>query len=63
MVSQGSAQVCYQSLFGGRLLELEPDLLESFSDFKEDSWKLTHKVLSIFCKKVNVAKRKGIDLP
>lgn len=33
-----------RSFFGDRLLEVEPDLFETFFDFDDNSWKLTYKL-------------------
>ena len=50
-----------RAFFGDRLLELEPELLQSFFDFDDNSWKLTYKLPGFLSKEVTAAKQKGID--
>ena len=48
-----------QALFGSTLLELEPRLLEYFSDFDSESWKLTFQLPPLLAKRMHAAKDKS----
>ena len=50
-----------RAFFGDRLLELEPELFQSFFDFDDNSWKLTYKLPGVLSKEMTAAKQKGID--
>ena len=45
-----------QALFGSALLEIEPRLLEYFSIFDEESWKLTFQLPLLLAKRMHAAK-------
>ena len=50
-----------RSFFGDRLLEIEPQLLQSFFDFDDNSWQLTYQLPWFLCMKMRAAKQVGID--
>ena len=50
-----------RSFFGDRLLDIEPDLFESFFDFDDNSWKLTYHLPRFLSKEMFSAKEKATD--
>ena len=50
-----------RSFFGDRLLEVEPQLLQSFFDFDDNSWQLTYQLPWPLCMKMRAAKQVGIN--
>jgi hypothetical protein len=50
-----------RSFFGDRLLEIEPNMFQSFFDFDDNSWKLTYHLPRIFAKEMYGAKQQATD--
>ena len=50
-----------RSFFGDRLLEIKPDLLETFFNFDDNSWQLTYQLPHFLSKKMRSAKQVGVD--
>lgn len=50
-----------RSFFGDRLLEVEPDLFQTFFDFDDNSWKLTYKLPRFMSQDMYKAKKKTMD--
>lgn len=47
-----------KAFFGDRLLELEPNLFQTFYDFDDNSWKFTYKLPRFMSQEVHQAKEK-----
>ena len=50
-----------RSFFGDKLLEIEPNMFQSFFDFDDNSWKLTYHLPRIFAREMYRAKQKATD--
>ncbi|KAL8704585.1 MAG: hypothetical protein Q9201_002277 [Fulgogasparrea decipioides] len=50
-----------RSFFGDRLLEIEPNLFQSFFDFDDNSWKLTYHLPRVFAREMYSAKQTATD--
>ena len=50
-----------RSFFGDRLLELQPDLLDTFFTFDDNSWQLTYQVPHFLSRKMRSAKQNAIE--
>ena len=48
-----------RSFFGDKLLEIDPDLFQSFFDFDDNSWKLTYHLPHVFSREMYAAKQKA----
>ena len=49
------------TFFGDRLLEIEPNLVEKFHEFDENSWKLLYKLPNSLCGDMRAAKKVAVD--
>lgn len=49
------------SFFGDRLLQINPDLVQNFFDFDDNSWQLTYKLPRFLCKEMYAAKKAIVD--
>lgn len=50
-----------RSFFDDRLLQINPDLLQNFFDFDDNSWQLTYKLPRFLCKEMYAAKKISVD--
>ena len=50
-----------RSFFGDRLLEIEPNMFQSFFDFDDNSWKLTYHLPRVFAKEMYGAKQQATE--
>lgn len=50
-----------RSFFGDRLLEIEPNMFQSFFDFDDNSWKLTYHLPRIFAREMYGAKQQATN--
>lgn len=50
-----------RAFFGDRLLEIEPNMFQSFFDFDDNSWKLTYHLPRVFAKEMYGAKQQATE--
>ena len=50
-----------KAFFGDALLQIDPDLFQSFFDFDDDSWKLTYHYPYLLSQKMYAAKQRAVD--
>lgn len=50
-----------RSFFGNRLLEIDPNIFQSFFDFDDNSWKLTYHLPHMFAREMYAAKKNATD--
>lgn len=48
-----------RSFFGDRLLDIDPNLFQSFFEFDDNSWKLTYHLPRVFAREMYVAKEQA----